>query len=216
VNGERTLCVWACVRADWGWAPVAFELLYFIVHAIPMWGLPTSAVRPMLELYCSVVRGTCGVGGLGARQAKARALQELTAFALAEEMLAVAVEWCVSFLADDSYDPRPYAEGQVCPRQVVRLKYRRRVSDGGTMYPVAAAQEGVSGVEVAAITAPRARWGFNSGYVRSITTALHSACQIDVILRLGTDLLFQPWGARDTELGKHFRSVCANVDGVAV
>ena len=35
----------------WGWAPVAFELLYFVAHAVPMWGLPLDRVSWLLHLY---------------------------------------------------------------------------------------------------------------------------------------------------------------------
>ena len=92
----------------WGWAPVAFELLYFVAHAVPMWGLQLDSVPWLLRLYIQQWQ-----------QLRRADSPQLSVEMLLEEMLFVSVEFCASFLADETFDGRQSEPST--PRQSLRV-----------------------------------------------------------------------------------------------
>ena len=169
----------------WGWAPVAFELLYFVAHAVPMWGLPLDRVPWLLHLYVQQWQ-----------QLRRADSHQLSVEMLLEEMLFVSVEFCASFLADETFDGRQSEPST--PRQSLR------VAGSGTS---AAPTSGAGGTTLATV---RAKWEFSSSPA-GLGSALARASQLDVVLRLGAHLLASRWGACGTPLGRALHSSTMSV-----
>ena len=169
----------------WGWAPVAFELLYFVAHAVPMWGLPLDGVPWLLQLYVQQWQ-----------QLRRADSHQLSVEMLLEEMLFVSVEFCASFLADETFDGRQSEPST--PRQSLR------VAGSGTS---AAPTSGAGATTLATV---RAKWEFSSSSA-GLGSALARASQLDVVLRLGAHLLASRWGACGTPLGRALHSSTMSV-----
>ena len=161
----------------WGWAPVAFELLYFVAHAVPMWGLQLDSVPWLLRLYIQQWQ-----------QLRRADSPQLSVEMLLEEMLFVSVEFCASFLADETFDGRQSEPS--APRQSLRV----------------ASAAPTSGVCATTLPTVKAKWEFSSSSA-NLGSALARASQIDVVLRLGAHLLASRWGACGTPLGRAYTEV---------
>ena len=169
----------------WGWAPVAFELLYFVAHAVPMWGLPLDRVPWLLHLYVQQWQ-----------QLRRADSHQLSVEMLLEEMLFVSVEFCASFLADEAFDGRQ--------SEPSTLRQSLRVAGSGTS---AAPTSGAGATTLATV---RAKWEFSSS-PSGLGSALARASQLDVVLRLGAHLLASRWGACATPLGRALHSSTMSV-----
>ena len=163
----------------WGWAPVAFELLYFVAHAVPMWGLQLDSVPWLLRLYIQQWQ-----------QLRRADSPQLSVEMLLEEMLFVSVEFCASFLADETFDGRQSEPS--APRQSLRVA-------GASAAPT-------SGAGATTLPTVKAKWEFSSSSA-NLGSALARASQIDVVLRLGAHLLASRWGACGTPLGRAYTEV---------
>ena len=163
----------------WGWAPVAFELLYFVAHAVPMWGLPLDRVPWLLHLYVQQWQ-----------QLRRADSHQLSVEMLLEEMLFVSVEFCASFLADETFDGRQSEPS--APRQSLRV--------------AGASAALTSGAGATTLPTVKAKWEFSSSSA-NLGSALARASQIDVVLRLGAHLLASRWGACGTPLGRAYTEV---------
>eukprot|EP01051_Picozoa_sp_SAG22_P013059 SAG22_NODE_1422_length_4464_cov_3.424742_3_plen_636_part_00 len=108
-----------------GAGPPAAELLYFFVHAKTMWALPTSALPAVLAAYVtanseakaeagSTAVGTCSPSSSCSQQQEQQEQeqqeQQQQQQQLAEQMLAILVEWVAAFLVDDTHDERRNVE----------------------------------------------------------------------------------------------------------
>eukprot|EP01045_Picozoa_sp_COSAG04_P009476 COSAG04_NODE_549_length_12731_cov_52.636479_4_plen_203_part_00 len=163
----------------WGWAPVAFELLYFVAHAVPMWGLQLDSVPWLLQLYIDSVPW----------QLRRADSPQLSVEMLLEEMLFVSVEFCASFLADETFDGRQSEPST--PRQSLRV-----AGSGTSAAPT-------SGAGATTLPTVKAKWEFSSS-LANLGSALARASQLDVVLRLGAHLLASRWGACGTPLGRAY------------
>ena len=163
----------------WGWAPVAFELLYFVAHAVPMWGLQLDSVPWLLRLYIQQWQ-----------QLRRADSPQLSVEMLLEEMLFVSVEFCASFLADETFDGRQSEPS--APRQSLRV--------------AGASAALTSGAGATTLPTVKAKWEFSSSSA-NLGSALARASQIDVVLRLGAHLLASRWGACGTPLGRAYTEV---------
>ena len=172
----------------WGWAPVSFELLYFIVHVLPMWALERERIPWLLQVYVDELLAAIPDGN------RPQAAATVTVEALLEEMLAIIVEFYASFLVDDSYDCRQ--KGPCTPLQTLSVSAADPQATAGDAEEEATATAGMA----------RVKWSFSSAAVaKSFSAVLTHASQLDGLLDLGAGLLFSQWGARQSDLGSWYR-----------
>lgn len=168
----------------WGLAPVSFELLYFILHCLAMWGIERDEIPWLLQIYVdALVSDTSACGST------------VTVEALAEEMLAIVVECYASFLADDCFDCRRPLEFESVSPGLQTLVVRAASSTGDGLANGCMSTCGIdTGEATASVGTVRAKWSFSTdASAYSCSEALTRAAQLDLLLDLGKierDLLY--------------------------
>jgi hypothetical protein len=183
----------------WGLAPVSFELLYFILHCLSIWGIERDQIPWLVHTYVDALATSASGVGAGSDLPVA----SLSVEALMEEMLAIVVECYASFLADDCFDCRqPSAESTSPGLQTLTVRAMSSTDDALAGGGVEATGAGCATEATASVGMVRVKWCFSSNAsALSCSEALTRAAQLDSLLDLGADLLFAAWGAGDSELG---------------
>lgn len=186
----------------WGLAPVPFELLYFILHCLSIWGIERDQIPWLVQTYVDALATSASGAGPDLPVAS------LSVEALMEEMLAILVECYASFLADDCFDCRePLADPLAGSRSpgLQTLTVRAVLNTDAAALPDSGVETTGAGCvteATASVGMVRVKWSFSSdASARSCSEALTRAAQLDSLLDLGADLLYASWGAKDSELG---------------
>jgi hypothetical protein len=168
----------------WGLAPASFELLYFILHCLSMWGIERDHIPWLVQTYVDALTSSARV--LACTQ-NDPAGSSVSVEALMEEMLAIVVEYYASFLTDDGFDCRQSFE-PLCGSPGLQTLTVRAVSNAADdVADIAHATDGVCAAEAtASVGVVRAKWSFSTdASARSCSEALTRAAQLDSLLDLG-------------------------------
>lgn len=229
-----------------GVAPVAFEVLYFILHCLPMWSLDRDQIPWLLQGYVDMlVSSSASSDGDSPGRHPVNTLTSVTVEALMEEMLAIVVEYYAAFLADDCYDSRqPDSSLSRASPGLQTLSVSAVAGPAEDNDRESRADRTTTAACTASTGMVRTMWSFSTAAsARSYSAALTRAAQVDLLLDLGmllcrwasgrcrfvcrnfrlwfcfscplttawrcvcvcvcsgSDLLFAPWGAGESDLG---------------
>ena len=169
----------------WGLAPVSFELLYFILHCLSMWGIERDHIPWLVQTYVDALKSS---GSVLACTRNDLAGSLVSVEALMEEMLAIVVEYYASFLTDDGFN---------CQRSFELLSGNRPGLQTLTVRAASTAADAVADIThatdrrcatkaTASVGVVHAKWSFSTdASARICSEALTRAAHLDALLDLG-------------------------------